>query len=217
MPNNLAKKSHLLILAMIFQIALSSACSTGHLRVASTPSDAQVVAILPGGQERALGKTPFDAPFSKVLDECKDPSSGGLCRLEVQKKGFTRESVYFGSSAFKTHLELNFTLVPATDWMDLEKSEAFNQRMNEVSHSTAKVQEWIFKRDYTSALDAAIQFSQRYPAIAVGWDLLGNVYYLKKMYPQAIEAYQKSIAINPANVDTNKILNVLKDELEKSK
>lgn len=203
----MAKTTYMLVL---IAAAFMSGCGTAKVKVVSQPDKANVAVVTAAGEEKSIGTTPLEMETNKLHEACGDTS--GPCRLMVSKKGYARESLFVGATYFRQNFSARVKLEPTTEWLDLEKSDTFLGRLNDVAHYTAKLQEQTLKGDYSAALETAKHFVSSHPKVSVAWDLLGNIYYLKKMYGQAGDAYKRSLALNPNNVETQKIVKFLRDK-----
>ena len=52
-----------------------------------------------------------------------------------------------------------------------------------------------------------------FPYISVLYDLQGNIYYLQKNYGEAVAAYEKSLDLEPENMETAFIVKKLRAQL----
>jgi len=196
---------------MGFAMSALSGCGLAKVKIASYPDQADILSIRPNGEEVQIGKTPFEIEGDKLAEACR-PTDGtkGPCRLVVSKKGYARESLFVNSMFFKENFSASVKLNPSTEWVDLEKNELFLGKMNDAAHYTARLQEQTIRRDLEAALETAKQFVAAHSKLSVAWDLLGNVYFLKKQYSQAAESYRKSLALNPTNIETQRVLKNLR-------
>ena len=84
------------------------------------------------------------------------------------------------------------------------------ENMNELASGIAIVQARIAKKEYDVALIKLSDLSAKFPYISVVWDLLGNVYYIEKKYEEALDSYEKSLALDSTNASTSHIVKRLK-------
>lgn len=174
-------------------------CSTSKLQITSSPESAEVVFI---GKDRSLkkiGTTPIDIDSSTHKDLFT-----GSSQVQVVKQGYLPQSAFLPDTGYtaiegKIHFNLEDTVLPKV-------CEIQKESYNEIAKGTAEVANLIQRKRYDEAQNVVQNYLLKYNYIAVFYDFLGNIYYLKKDYPLAIESYKKSLAIIPNNIQTLKII-----------
>ncbi len=190
-----------------FAFLFLAACSTTHpdLNIQSEPVDADVVIVTEEGREEKLGSTPL-----VITPEMMEKFPSNNWRMGISKKGFVREQVFLETKMFQELGKINVRLLPEANWTEAYQDVNAYKYLNDVSGVTAEIQAATVKGDYARAETLAQSLVTRYPKLSVGWNLLGNVYYLQKRVDKAIESYQKSLNVNPNDEVTKSIMDRLK-------
>jgi predicted Zn-dependent protease len=82
--------------------------------------------------------------------------------------------------------------------------------LTETTDAVAQVQRMIYKKNYIEAERTLSTFTVKYPAVPVFFSLLGNVYYLEKNLDKALDAYQRSYALQPQNQEASRMIQKIK-------
>lgn len=170
------------------------ACSTpqADLRISTDPESSDVYILKTDGQQELLGSAPL-----VLTDKMQENLGSGVWRLGVGKKGFLREQLFLESKMFKEIGQIHVRLLPEANWSEAYQDSNAYKYLNDVSSVTAEVQAATLRGDYGKAMTLANSLVTRYPKLSVGWNLLGNIYYLQKNIGKATESYQKALEVNP--------------------
>ncbi len=195
--------SHIKYIALI----LLAACATSQpdLSIQTEPTGADIFYMNEEGREEKLGTSPLtlnDQMMSKFQTE--------NWRIGINKKGYVREQVFLETKMFKELGRISVRLLPEANWSEAYQDTNAYKYLNDVSSVTAEIQGATVKGDFPKAESLAQSLVTRYPKLSVGWNLLGNVYYLQKRVDKAIESYQKSLDVNPNDEVTKSILERLR-------
>ncbi len=189
------------ITILINLILLSSGCTTTKMILVSEPQGADVFATDNSGREEKLGQTPLE-----FNNEILKKLPNNMWRLTVDKAGFLKDQIYIESKMFQEVGNISITLTPEANWKEAYQDANAYKYLNDVSGMSAEIQAATVKGDYNRAESLATALVTRYPKLSAGWNLLGNIYYLQKRIDKALESYQKSLAINPNDQVTKRIL-----------
>lgn len=189
----------------IFLIYASAGCTTHQFRITSEPLQAEVVAYTREGNEVVIGQTPMEL---KPEDFEKMPSD--VLRIGFNKTGYVKEQVFVDSKWFKKSGYVNIKLTPLANWNEAYQDQTAYKYLNDVASLTAEIQAATVKGDYAKAETLGKSLVTRYPRLSVGWNLLGNVYYLQKRMGDALSSYQKSLNLSPDSQDTKDVVNKLR-------
>jgi predicted Zn-dependent protease len=85
------------------------------------------------------------------------------------------------------------------------------QTMQDLSSGVAEVQALIGGRNLDEAERKLNSLVARYSGIAVLYDLLGNIYYIRKDVGRALTAYKKSQQISPGSIETERMIKKLQE------
>ncbi|MCB9024688.1 MAG: hypothetical protein H6625_00085 [Bdellovibrionaceae bacterium] len=181
---------------------LQSACSVGLMSVRSTPEGADVFLVQSGAQPVKIGVTPLNIPSDRINN-----TSGESVRIYVRKEGFKQESFLIPRVLFNSTIDLSIL-------MDEDKLPAAcsnqAQAVENLSRGIAEAQFLIQSKQYSQAENLINSLIIQNSNISVLWDLLGNLYYLKKDTEAALIAYEKSESLSPGQVHTLRMINKLR-------
>lgn len=186
---------------------LVTACASPskNLRILSEPDGAQVSLVSANGDTRELGTTPYELSESQLLTH-----NGDVFGFKFQKEGYEVERVYIENPTKNFHGELRVKLYPASDWSQAFVDKKATRYLNDVAQMTAEIQGALASKDLVRGEQAARSLTTRYPGIAVGWTLLGNVFYMQNRKSEALEAYNKSLSLDPTNQETKNVIERLR-------
>lgn len=191
-------KKYFLFLPIIF---LLSACASNSLKITSKPEKAEVWLAAENEQPVKLGETPLFLD-SKSLRT----NNSSHFNIKIQKDGYLPESMVLPSSSVNGAVDLSVILTESklpqvcTDQAgSLEK----------VARGVAKVQLLLGRGQSEEARLQISSLISEFPNVSVFHDLLGNIHYISKNFESAKLAYQKSLELNPNNIDTQRVLDKL--------
>ena len=199
--------------AYLWIILVSLSCkTTNEIEIRSNPEKSKVYLIGNAGSKDLIGETPT---FISADDRLFRNST--VARISVENEGFEAESFLINKHSIPTKDTLVLSLKDKTIADEsMSKCETISsEAMNELASGVAVVQARIAKKEYDVALIKLSSLTAKFPFVSVIWDLLGNVYYIQKNYESALEAYEKSLAIDPSNASTANIVKRLKKLLGK--
>jgi tetratricopeptide (TPR) repeat protein len=202
-----------LTIAYLWMVLVSVSCkTTNEIEIKSNPDKSKVYLIDNSGAKDLIGETPTSISADDRLFR-----SSSLARISVESEGYESESFILNKHNLPTRDSLVLSLKDKTIGDDgAQKCESISsEKMNELASGVAIVQARMAKKEYDVALIKLSSLSAKFPYISVVWDLLGNVYYIEKKYESALEAYEKSLAIDSSNASTANIVNRLKELLGK--
>jgi tetratricopeptide (TPR) repeat protein len=176
-------------------------CATGSsLRLESEPAGAEVQAWAEGGasaKPESLGVTPLTIEKSRLPAD-----RGGAIQLTLSKSGFQSQNLLIPVATLPAATEVRATLAK----LDCSPPET---HLNEIASGIANAIERIYSKNYAEAEALVQNLKTRYPKIAVIYDLLGNIHYLRKEYKQALALYRKSKELDPNNARTQRMIDRL--------
>lgn len=195
------KKYIIFYYSIVVSLTLLTSCTTTHLSIESEPSGADILIIGNDGREDKLGQTPL-----VLTPEMESRFSNNNWELSVNKAGYLKNQIFVETKMFKEVGRIFVKLTPDSNWAEAYQDKNAYKYLNDVSSMTAEIQGATVKGDYAKAESLATSLVTRYPKLSVGWNLLGNIYYLQKRIEKAIESYQKSLELNPNDAATKNIL-----------
>lgn len=187
-------------------VLLMSSCSTTDMTLNSEPAGADVVIVDDSGREEKLGQTPL-----VLTSEMMSRFPGGYWRMSLNKTGFVKDQLFIETKMFKELGRVSVKMTPEANWKEAYQDVNAYKYLNDVSGMSAEIQAATVKGDFGKAESLANSLVTRYPKLSVGWNLLGNIYYLQKRIDKALESYQKSLAINPDDQVTKGILDRIRN------
>lgn len=182
-------------------VLLLSSCTTTQLSINSEPPGAEVVIVNDDGREDKLGQTPLN-----LTPEMMERFPTNNWRVSLNKTGFIKDQLFIETKMFRELGRISIKLTPEANWKEAYQDNNAYKYLNDVSSMSAEIQASTVKGDFGKAESLATSLVTRYPKLSVGWNLLGNIYYLQKRIDKAVESYQKSLAINPEDQVTKGIL-----------
>ncbi|MCJ8278043.1 MAG: tetratricopeptide repeat protein [Bdellovibrionales bacterium] len=159
---------------------------------------------------KKLGVTPMDLK--------SDQFDGDSIHLVIQKEGYKPQSVLFEKRTLSSKGEIFTQLTEGSKdrgIASINHSE-MNQKVERVGRSIANIQSHLLKRNFQSAENMAQSLVTEFPYFAVGWNLLGNAYYLQNRHTEALEAYYKAAEYDPDNLETQTLINRIENKPPRS-
>lgn len=198
-------------IAFALVILAISACQTGNLSITSNPQESDVFVVTQSGARQNLGKTPLDISMTR-LQIPKD----GLAELRVEKKGYSANSYLIPYSAVGATHQIAAVLIEEDEdkssFKEVETCEDISKEsINKIGKNIASIQALILKKDLDVAGATVSTAIAEFPYVAVLYDLQGNIYYLQKNYRRALSSYERSLAIDPKNIETSIMVKRLKE------
>ncbi|MFY7992625.1 MAG: tetratricopeptide repeat protein [Bacteriovoracaceae bacterium] len=188
--------------AFVFLIFFITGCAKSELIIQSIPADAEVSVIDDDGKIKSIGKTPLKIPSDEVFR-----SSKGFSQIQLTKDNYEPQHLVMGKSSMPTNYEVSVNLKKsATDPKSLE----MNSKNEKIAQQIALANSYIMSKKFFEAEQLIARFVQDYPHISVGYDYMGNIYYLKKDYKKALYYYEKGLTLNPENLETKDMVTKLK-------
>jgi TolA-binding protein len=86
---------------------------------------------------------------------------------------------------------------------------ALDETTEKVAKAVAAAQSLIQSRNYDLAERQLVNLQTDFPNVSVVYDLLGNVSYLRRDFPEALRFYRKSLSISPGNPETSRMVDKL--------
>lgn len=173
---------------------MSKACTTNSsLTIKSVPDGANISAVESDGSVRLLGKSPLK-------------TSESMQTILIEKEGYETSRIFVGYLQSQ-HYEYSAKLLAKADDPKVTDIKSRHERL---AKNIAKANNLINTKRYSEADALLVNLTNDYPYVSVGYDLLGNISYLQKDFRRAIGYYQKSLELNPENVETKQVLDRLR-------
>jgi len=177
----------------LFLIVLGACSTSSSIKLRSVPDGATVSAIESDGSSRSLGKTPLE-------------TSESMQSLLIEKEGFESSRIFVGRLQSQNY-EYSVKLTAKAEDPKVTDIKSRHERL---AKTIAKAHNLINNKRYSEADSLLVNLTNEYPYVSVGYDLLGNISYLQKDFRRAIGYYQKSLELNPENVETKQVLDRLR-------
>ena len=198
-----------LFIAMLIVISVAACKTTNEIEIKSAPEKSKVYLIDKAGNKDLIGETPTQISADDRLFR-----SSSVARISIEKEGYVSESFILNKSSMPKKDSLELTLKDSSlvgPEAGVKQREASSrENMNELASGAAIVQAHC-EKEYDVALIKLSDLSAKFPYISVVWDLLGNVYYIEKKYEEALDSYEKSLALDSTNASTSHIVKRLKE------
>ncbi len=190
-----------------FLILLLLSCSSGVVKINSSPVGAQISVLKGDNEFTSIGVTPFEGERSGLFS-----SGSSTSMIIVSKEGFQSKEIVFTGPASVQNSDLNLTLAKATDSKSSSSSAPVD--IERYSKLILKSSRLIHSKKFEEAQVVLDQLIINYPMTSAPYDLKANVYYLQHNYPKALENYQKSVSINPENRESSMMVEKVKTILK---
>ena len=191
-------------LSLLLLISCSS--TTTMVKIQSSPEGALVSSRGTDGASRSLGKTPLQVESSELSS-----SGGRVTSLIVSKEGYQDQHILLGRDRAKENYDINIKLQGQTE--DPKVMDA-KSRQEKLAKNMVQAHNMISNKRYEEARSLLISVIQEYPHISVGYDLMGTLSYLQKDLKSSLNYYERSLQINPENVETKQMIDRLKGMLQ---
>lgn len=185
-------------LALLASIA---GCASNTFRLESTPEGAEVHWLRPGQTSRLLGKTPLS-----IDERVNAELFSETAHLEITLPNYLPETIV-----------IPHTVVPMTARYTLNLKTAQlpeaclrqNEAASHLAKGIAEAQSLTIRKDYAQAESVLRQLSETFPQVAVVYDLLGNLYYMRHDVKKALGFYRQSNELLPNNPQTLRMIEKL--------
>jgi tetratricopeptide (TPR) repeat protein len=180
-----------------------SSCSTvSKVKITSSPEKAEVIVNTNDGETKSLGLTPLEVSGRDIY-----ANSSRMSVVSINKEGFENQKIFIAQDSSQENYNINVKLKLKTE--DL-KSQDIKLRQEKLAKSIAVSSNLINSKKYNEAERILLTITQDYPFISVSYDLLGNIYYLRRDLKNALNFYERSFQINPENNETKSMIDKLK-------
>jgi tetratricopeptide (TPR) repeat protein len=198
------------IVLTLFVLGLSS-CSfiksgQQEISINSNPAEAEVGYLTANGDFRSLGKTPLkldQQQLSTLKKEDKQFSS-----FQIKKSGHAVENLLVD---VRTNNKIDYfaNLKPIDAWNDKEL-EVSSTSANRLAQKIQMINQMVLKKEHDKALLQIDFLIQQFPKANTFYDMKGSVLLLMGKKTEATASYQKSLALNPDNVQAQRVLSKIK-------
>lgn len=180
----------------VILIVLLSACSRVSLKakLASYPEGASVGVQNREGKITPLGVTPLEAELTDPISE-----------IVFSKAGFKEERIIVAGGS-NSIVNVTAKLTSANDLNTANNGARFERLARDV----LRANQMIGKKSYSEARSILSSLTSEFPYVSVTYDLLGNVSYLERDTARALTYYEKSLTLNPENIETRRMVERLK-------
>lgn len=186
----------------LFALFLVASCASPSLvGMKSYPENSQVYVKTKEGEVKEIGKTPFSLSRSEIFSY-----GSGISALEFRKDGYETEKIVLADNGRTDSYDVSVKLSEKRK----ETKEDNNKALEILAKGLAKSLHLTMKKDYEKAQIVLENLIQNYPSVSVCHDLLGNVFFLKHENNLALQSYEKSLLINPDNIETKQMVQRLK-------
>lgn len=176
-------------------------CAGAGVRLYSQPEKAEVYQVRKGQAPVKVGETPMNLDVRDLA-----VAEGEGLTLRLTKEGHLPETLILPKSVAGSSINVH-AILQAVETNRACEDQSVALRV--VSDGVAKAQTLMTQRRYDEAEQGLHHLSLQYPAVSVLFDLLGNVYYLKKDLRKSFESYKQSQRIWPNNIETNRMIQKL--------
>lgn len=189
-------------LVVVSAFLILSACASRQVYVESDPVGADLFVFTPGQAPKKVGQTPY------ILTDKDIPDRSSPIQVQAAKEGYQTLAVVIPSSVSghlgKLSLKLDTLSLPN---QCLNQTEALNR----VARAVAEAQSLIKSRQYDLAEKIMSELIVAYPGLSLVYDILGNIYFLRREFDKSLTAYKKSRSLAPENAKTQRMIKQIED------
>jgi hypothetical protein len=191
---------------LLLGLLLASACASGGARfeVKTTPEGAEVAIVRPGGGGTIpLGKTPLFLTPEQVPDV-----GGKLLTVQIRKEGFQTENIILPEGSNGGLALLTFQL--RESGISTATGKVNEVAQNELARGIAQIHRQVSRKNFDDAIRTLDNLLAKHPRIATLYDLLGGIHYLRKDSGRALDAFKRSLELDPSNAETSRFVEKLR-------
>jgi tetratricopeptide (TPR) repeat protein len=185
---------------------LTIGCASAQLTIESEPLGADIYLNVGKQVPSKLGQTPYTMNTGVLGLNTES------FMVTVSKEGFDRQSVLVPVTALSNSsviaVRLNQLIVK--DDPKLKAAENLDMALEQVARGVANIQSLIQSKEYDQAQSTTTALLATYPNLSILYDLLGNIYYLRKDVERSLANYKKAQLITP-NPETLRMINKLQE------
>lgn len=187
----------------LFLVIFTFSCSsTGKLSVKTNPGTATIKLADDSGEIRELGNTPISANFNEVFANSKN------IKVIIEKKNFESEKIIISRPQIATDFNISVDLKRDSS---AETHAQTLENLEKVARGVAEAIKKIQQKRFKDAENQLLRFIDNYPSVSVGYDLLGNVYYMLGDKVAARAQYLKAESISPNNFERKRLIQQLEN------
>jgi tetratricopeptide (TPR) repeat protein len=153
-----------------------------------------------------LGKTPL--LIDKNDKRLKNSALPSVTHLMIAKEGYTPESIIWNTKIL-SNIDLNINLKHIDVWAN-PSSEAASTFINDVGRQIKKIYSDIRMNKLDQAKKSSELLQAKYPKASIFYDIKGSLLMLEGKNDQALLQYEKSLALDPNNEETQNIIKFIK-------
>lgn len=193
--------TYLLLFAGLITLPLVG-CSSNFASIRTNPEGAGVYLVNRNNQKTRLGATPLSISSSQL-----NPLNESNVQLKIEKEGYKEESFFIPKMVFSSNIDLSVQMIENPPAPSCEQQAA---NTGKVARNIAQAIFFTQQKKYPQAEVLLNNLIAENPQISVLYDLLGNIYYMNQQTDLAIDAYGKSLELNPNSAETQRMYNKLK-------
>lgn len=179
-----------------------SGCAVGMLTVQSTPEGAEVFLAGEDQQPTRLGKTPLNVNSQHLQSVGRN-----TIEIQIRKEGYATEHFMVPKMSLGSSVSISLKMQESKLPLSCQDQTA---AVEKVARQVAQVQFLIQQKKFETAERILNGLIEDNPTSSVFYDLLGNVFYLKKDLELALDAYETSLRLNPGAKETQRMVNKLR-------
>jgi tetratricopeptide (TPR) repeat protein len=183
-------------------LVVTSCSNISKVKITSSPEKAEVTVNTNDGETKTLGYTPLEVSGRDIY-----ANSSRMSVVNISKEGFENQKIFIAQDSSQENYNINAKLKLKSE--DL-KSQDIKSRQEKLAKSIAVSSNLINSKKYDEAERILLTITQDYPFISVSYDLLGNIFYLRRDLKNALNFYERSYQLNPENNETKSMIDKLK-------
>jgi len=197
----------LLVAALVATSCSSIKIDKNNFQITSYPSKAKVsLYVAKTGDYIELGETPYILDEAKVKEVME--SADEYFAVRISKEGHVIEHLIIDKKV-NSKIKYMAKLKPIEIWTDRTK-EISSTIANKLAQKIQILNQNIFQKKFKTALLKVERLIEQYPKAHVFYDIKGSILYLQGKKGESLAAYNKSLSINPDNVDSINMVKQIK-------
>jgi competence protein ComGC len=192
-------------LKILFLLLIASCSSVGSLRINTIPENASVNLINSDGSSRELGKTPLSANLSTLMTQ------GRVSTISIAKEGHQTQQMVLVKDNIKENMEVNIRLQ-----VENENPRVLDARKTQekLAKSLVHAHHLIIAKRFDEAEQVLKPLMVDFPHVSVSYDLMGSLFYLKKDLRSSLKFYERSLSLNPENMEAKQMVDRLRGMMQ---
>lgn len=191
---------------LFISLSLTSDLWAKDLKISTYPEAGEVyVKALNDSDFKKVGESPLTISFDEII---KNFTNSDVFFVEIRKPDYKPFRIIvseFGSA----DMEISTRLEAKNDY-------EMTSSIEEVASEILESQRLVRASKYDDSLEKLQALEKKYPKVSLISEMQGNIYYIKKDFKKALDAYTTAFIHNPKNLDAYRMKLYLEKTLSPS-